>query len=153
VKICLVCSHGGHFVEMLRLRSAFEGHDVFWISHDGYMTRELRDHLGLNAYLIPVRFKRSSLLADMWDIARAEFRVFFREKPDLVVTTGSEICIPMCCLAKVYGKKSVFVESLCRVNSLSATGRIMYPIVDLFLVQWPDLANRYRKARYEGRII
>lgn len=153
MKICLVCSRGGHFVEMLRLRSAFEEHDVFWISHDDHMTRGLREHLNLRAYLISVRFRLSGLLADMLDIAKAEFRIFFREKPDIVVTTGSEICIPICILAKLCGKKVVFVESLCRVESLSGTGRIVYPFVDLFLVQWPGLATKYSKARYEGKII
>jgi UDP-N-acetylglucosamine:LPS N-acetylglucosamine transferase len=128
-------------------------HSVYWISHDDYMTRELRDHLNLRAYLIPARFRLSGLLADMLDITRAEARIFFQEKPDLVVTTGAEICIPICFLAKLAGKKVVFIESLCRVESLSATGRIVYPIADLFLVQWPRLAAKYRKARYEGKIV
>ena len=117
------------------------------------MTRELKDRLGLEAYLIPVRFRLSGLLADMLDISRAQFRIFFREKPDLVVTTGSEICLPICILAKLFGRKVVFVESLCRVESLSGTGRILYPFADLFLVQWPELTTRYSRARYEGKIV
>ncbi len=153
MKICIVCSRGGHFVEMLQLVAAFEGHDVFWISHDDFMARELQEDMRLKAYLIPVRFKLSGLLADMLDIARVQIRIFFREKPDLVVTTGSEICIPICILAKLWGKRVIYIESVCRVNNLSTTGRIIYFLADLFLVQWPGLATRYNKAKFEGRVI
>jgi UDP-N-acetylglucosamine:LPS N-acetylglucosamine transferase len=37
----------------------------------------------------------------------------------------------------------VFVESLCRVKTLSLTGRILYPWADLFAVHWPDLRTKY----------
>jgi beta-1,4-N-acetylglucosaminyltransferase len=37
----------------------------------------------------------------------------------------------------------VFVESVCRVRTLSLTGRILYPWADLFAVHWPELHERY----------
>ncbi|KAL3810376.1 hypothetical protein ACHAXA_007710 [Cyclostephanos tholiformis] len=40
----------------------------------------------------------------------------------------------------------VFVESVCRVRTLSLSGRLAYPIVDLFVVHWPYLTERYPMA-------
>jgi len=48
--------------------------------------------------------------------------------------------------------KIVFVESFCRVKSLSLSGRLLYPIADAFIVQWPQLTQRYPKAKYLGVI-
>ena len=46
----------------------------------------------------------------------------------------------------------VFVESFCRVKSLSLSGRLLYLLVDRFVVQWPQLAERYPRAEYLGKI-
>ena len=43
-------------------------------------------------------------------------------------------------------------ESWCRVESLSLTGRIMYWVAHRFVVHWPELARRYPRAEYLGRI-
>jgi beta-1,4-N-acetylglucosaminyltransferase len=38
---------------------------------------------------------------------------------------------------------NVFCESLCRVQTLSLTGKLLYPIADLFLVHWSELNEAY----------
>jgi beta-1,4-N-acetylglucosaminyltransferase len=49
----------------------------------------------------------------------------------------------------------VFVESFCRVETLSATGMLLYylPLADAFLVQWPQLKVKYPQADYIGRLV
>ena len=39
--------------------------------------------------------------------------------------------------------KVIFVESLCRVQTLSLSGKMVYPLVDQFLVHWPVLKEKY----------
>ena len=47
---------------------------------------------------------------------------------------------------------SVFIESFCRVERLSMTGKILYhTIADLTLVQWPQLLQTYPRAKYKGK--
>ena len=36
--------------------------------------------------------------------------------------------------------RSIYIESWARVRTLSLSGRILKPLVDRFLVQWPQLA-------------
>jgi beta-1,4-N-acetylglucosaminyltransferase len=45
------------------------------------------------------------------------------------------------------------VESLTRTESLSLSGRLVYPLADAFFVQWPEPARRHRKARYVGSVL
>lgn len=68
-------------------------------------------------------------------------------------------CVPLCYalfLLRLLGLNStsriVFVESFCRVRSLSLSGKLLYYICDDFIVQWPALAERYHKAEYLGVI-
>ena len=44
----------------------------------------------------------------------------------------------------------VFCESFCRVKHLSLTGKLLYPIADRFVVQWPELTQGHRRAEYIG---
>jgi UDP-N-acetylglucosamine:LPS N-acetylglucosamine transferase len=145
MKICIVCSHGGHLTEMLQLMEAFEGHAVFFITYDSPRTRELKneylfDNLGEN------------LLKLLSSLPRI-FRILHKERPHVIVSTGAEIAIPVFYIAKLLRIKTIFIESWCRVNKPSITGKIVYPIADVFLVQWKELLKKYgKKARHEGGV-
>ena len=75
-----------------------------------------------------------------------------KEKPDVVITTGALVAFPICLIAKIFGKHIIYIESFARVNSRSLTGRLLYPISDLFLVQWEEMLKFYPKAKYVGGI-
>lgn len=85
--------------------------------------------------------------------------VVWRFAPDVVVCNGPGTCLPIAVAAvglHVVGLRPrcrvVFVESFCRVTTLSLTGRLLYPVASLFVVQWPGLAEKYPRAQYLGRI-
>ena len=149
MNIGLVCSHGGHLTEMLQLLEAFEGHDLFFVTYHSRQVEELEQYY--RAYALrdigtsPLRMVYSLPLG--WRILRCE-------RPDALVSTGSEIAIPFFILAQVLRIRTVFVESCCRVHSPSGTGKVLYPLADVFLVQWPQLLAVYgAKARYEGGLL
>ncbi|XP_069593792.1 UDP-N-acetylglucosamine transferase subunit ALG14 [Ranitomeya imitator] len=83
----------------------------------------------------------------------------FRLKPDVILCNGPGTCIPVCFSALLLGilgiKKVliIYVESLCRVESLSLSGKILYRVADRFIVQWPLLKDKYPKSTYLGRIV
>ena len=81
-------------------------------------------------------------------------QILCKEKPKLIVSTGSEIAIPAFYLAKFFGMKTIFIESWTRVVQPTGTGRIVYPVSDVFLVQCERLLTKYgKKAKYEGAIV
>ena len=77
---------------------------------------------------------------------------FIKIRPKVVVTTGTHTAGPMCCIAKLFGKKVVFIETLANSKTKTATGRLIYHIADLFIVQWEDMLKLYPKAVYGGWI-
>ena len=147
MKIALVSSQGGHLTEMLLLMKAFENHDVFFITYKNPNTTQLkyRKHLTEN------------IGTNVWVMIKAFFHIFKilrSEKPDLVVSTGSEIAIPSIIISKFMRIKTIYIESWCRVKTKSGTGRILYYFTDLFLVQWPELIKIYgKRAKFNGAVI
>ena len=81
-------------------------------------------------------------------------QAILRERPDVIVSTGSEIAIPFFYVAKVLRIKTLYIESWCRVRTPSGTGRLVYPVADRFLVQWEPLLDRFGpKAEFGGRVL
>ncbi|XP_015356354.1 UDP-N-acetylglucosamine transferase subunit ALG14 homolog [Marmota marmota marmota] len=94
-------------------------------------------------------------LHSMW----VSFPLILQVKPDLVLCNGPGTCIPICISALLLGilgvKKViiVYVESICRVETLSLSGKILFHLSDHFIVQWPTLKEKYPKSVYLGRIV
>ena len=150
MKMCLVCTQGGHLVEMMRLLGAFDGHNYFFVTYNSEATKNLE-----NAYLIKFEgwdLKGKILLVKY--IVKA-FRILIKEKPDVIISTGGgEIAVPFCYIGKILGTKVIFIETLARMTTPSGGGKLVYPIADLFLVQWKPLLKKYgQKAKYWGRVI
>lgn len=146
MKICLACSHGGHLSQMLQLIDALEGHKTFFITYEGLKIQDLGNkYLFKNIGKNPIRF--------LFSVPKI-MKILVKEKPDLIISTGAEIAIPVFYIAKLLRIKTVFIESWSRVNEPSLTGKIVYPVSDLFLVQWRQLLRKYgKKAKYEGAIV
>lgn len=146
MKIALASSHGGHLTETLALKEVFEAHDVFYISYSGASSSGLKP-----AYFVNRFFKNPVSFIAIWFRL---IRIFFLEKPDVVFSTGAEIAIPVFFVAKLFGCKLIYLECSAQVTKPSITGRILYPITDLFLVQWESLLKCYGpKAVYKGGLI
>ncbi|KAK3755308.1 hypothetical protein QZH41_014615 [Actinostola sp. cb2023] len=89
----------------------------------------------------------------------ASFPLVFKCRPELVIVNGPGTCIPICAAAivmKILGLQDttiVYVESVCRVQTLSLSGQILYHFADHFFVQWQQLQVKYPKAIYLGRLV
>jgi beta-1,4-N-acetylglucosaminyltransferase len=88
--------------------------------------------------------------------------LIFKLKTNLLLVNGPGTCLPLCIIYYIYSKiffcrnnRIIFIESICRVKTLSLTGKILYylNLTDSFIVQWPDLQYKYKKAIYLGRLI
>ena len=83
-----------------------------------------------------------------------------QKSPDVVLLNGPGTCIPVAYaafLGKLLGfmpaTRIVFVESFARVTSLSLTGKLIFPIADRFILQWPQQHSRIpHGTEYIGRI-
>jgi beta-1,4-N-acetylglucosaminyltransferase len=149
VDVLLVCSSGGHLLQLVSLADAWDGYSRFWVSNDQSDARSLlRDE---QALFLPGPASRSlrALARNLWEAVRLIPRI----RPSVVITTGADIAVPFAWVGRLFGARVVYVESLTRIEELSLTGRLIAPVADALYVQWPELAAARRGARYAGSVI
>ena len=146
-KIGLICSPGGHLVEVLQLLEAFQGNSLFFLTYKEKATLDRKD----TYYMTNFAKSPLSLIVGILKI----FFVFLKERPKVLFSTGAEIAIPSFYIGKfLFRTKLVYLECSAQVFKPSLTGRWVYPISDLFLVQWASLLKQYgSKAKYVAWLI
>ncbi|MGF1467097.1 MAG: UDP-N-acetylglucosamine--LPS N-acetylglucosamine transferase [Sandaracinaceae bacterium] len=133
-KILAVSSGGGHWVELLRLRPAFEGHFVVYVT----VSEVYRPQVGR----APLRVVPDVTRWDRVGLVRAAariLRILLEERPDVVVSTGALPGFFALVLGKRLGARTVWVDSLANADELSMSGQRVGPHADLWLTQWPEL--------------
>ena len=126
----------------------YEKHDYFYFTFDCEVAEKLRSEAPV--YSIP-NIERYNPLSWLMTALRS-YRIIRKERPDVVLTTGAGIVIFLCLFAKWAGAKLIFVESMAKVTSPTMTARILSPFSDLLIVQWPELLQKFPKAKFYGRM-
>ena len=150
MRACFVASSGGHWEELMCLKPIAQEHDTFYVTEEG---GQAKDSSLENIYLLPqINRRQKDFLWRFLKLMVSAGKIMRREKPEFLVTTGALIAFPFCLYGKLLGTKVIYIESFARVSDRSLTGRLVYPIADLFLVQWESLLELYPKAKYVGGI-
>jgi beta-1,4-N-acetylglucosaminyltransferase len=149
VDLLLVCSPGGHALQLSLLREAWADFETAWVTLEAEDTRSLlEDEVVIYAYGPTTRnvpnLLRNLVLA--WKLLRVA-------RPNVIVTTGAGIAVPFAWIGRVLGSRVVYIESLTRIESASLSGRLIAPVTDRLYVQWPELARNVRRARYAGTVV
>jgi UDP-N-acetylglucosamine:LPS N-acetylglucosamine transferase len=146
-KIGLICSPGGHLVEILQLLEAFQDHPFFFLTYKEKATLNRKN----TYYMMNIAKSPLNLIVGILKI----FFIFLRERPKVLFSTGAEIAIPSFYIGKfLFRMKLIYLECSAQVYQPSLTGRCVYPITDLFIVQWEPLLSQYGpKAKYVGGLI
>ncbi|MEA5512658.1 PssD/Cps14F family polysaccharide biosynthesis glycosyltransferase [Nodularia sp. UHCC 0506] len=140
--ILLVCSSGGHFKALQQLRPFWENQERVWVTFRTKTTEaELTEEQVYWAYS-PTNRNLPNLCKNLllsWQLIR-------KTRPDVIISTGAGVAVPFLILGKLLGSKTVFIESVTRVNTLSLSARLALPFLSVLYVQWPQLQARYPQA-------
>lgn len=150
IKICFAASSGGHFEQILMLKPLMEKYDSFVMTEKTAYKSEIK---GTKMYFLhQVNRKELAFPFEMIGNSFRSLYIFFKERPNVVITTGVLAMIPMCLLTKVFRKKLIYIESFAKVSSPTETGKLLYRFADRFYVQWPQMKEIYPNAVYLGGI-
>jgi UDP-N-acetylglucosamine--N-acetylmuramyl-(pentapeptide) pyrophosphoryl-undecaprenol N-acetylglucosamine transferase len=141
--IHLACSRGGHLDVLLRHRGAFDGYRIVWVTQNSARADRLRLE-GAEVNTVGEWHGPLSLAAarTVW----RSFRLLVRERPRVIVTSGSGIVVPFCLMARLAGARIVFIETTARVNGPSSSGRVLSRLAEHVIAQWDEMRAVYRNA-------
>ena len=153
-KVLFISSTGGHLNELLQLKPMFKNYDYHIITEKDDTNKWLRDIYGNRIYFLPygTRSKLVTYIFKYFYLCLKTIYFYFKLRPKYIITTGTHTAGPMCYLAKIFGSKIIYIETFANRSKKTATGRLIYPIADLFIVQWEEMLKLYPKAIYGGSI-
>ena len=147
--LCLVASSGGHLLELVSLKPAWEVHKRFWVTFPTDDARTLLEGERVHWAYHPTNRNLRNLVKNLW----LAWKLLQHERPDVVISTGAGVAVPFLWVGRALGMRTIYIESLARIETLSLSGKLVYPLVHRFFVQWPELLTRYPKAVHEGRVV
>jgi beta-1,4-N-acetylglucosaminyltransferase len=149
-EVLLVCSAGGHLLQLWSLRPAWQDLSRAWVvaSFEESDARSLlRGERLVFAHAPTARHFRNAIRNTF-----LAWRLLRRLQPTTMLTTGAAVAVPFAWVARMRGIRVVYVESLARTRRASLSCRLIAPVADRVYVQWPELAPRVRGARYVGTV-
>ncbi|MGI6589576.1 MAG: PssD/Cps14F family polysaccharide biosynthesis glycosyltransferase [Candidatus Iainarchaeum sp.] len=148
MKICITASAGGHLTEILQLKEVWKGKEYFFISDKRINAIDLSKKEKVY-FITPARRNLLNFLISLNETRK----IFQKENPDIIISTGAEIGFSVMFFGILQGKRIIYIESIARINSPSLTGRLIYPFIKDFYVQWPESKKFFPKAKYVGAVI
>ncbi|MDO8627027.1 MAG: PssD/Cps14F family polysaccharide biosynthesis glycosyltransferase [Candidatus Diapherotrites archaeon] len=147
IKICIASSAGGHLTEILQLKNLYSKYEHFYLSD--YRTNAIDLSKKEKMYFVTCpRRNPLKLIASFFQ----SLQIFFHEQPDIVLSTGADTAFSICLITKLFRKKLIFIESFARIEEPSLSGKIFYPISDLFFIQWRENKKFFPNAIYAGPV-
>ena len=155
IKILAILGKGGHTTQMLRLLGKMpKDHEYSYVicyedpisekKVDGTVYKvNMPSREGDSNFMKTVRTLRTIFQATI---------ALIKDNPHVVITAGPGVGAIFSYIGKLLGKKVIFIESWARVYSKSDSGKLVYPIADLFFVQWKEMEKVYPNAIYAERL-
>lgn len=146
MKVCFITSSGGHLTHLIQLKEWWKDKERFWVTFDKEDSRSiLKDERKYWCYF-PTNRNIKNLVKNTF----LAIRILRKERPDLIISTGAAPAIPFFYLGKLFGSKVVYIEVYDRIDKPTITGKVVYPISDLFVVQWEEQKKFYPKGQLLG---
>ena len=148
LKVCLVGSSGGHLTHFYMLKPFWKNKERFWVTFDKEDARSILE----NEKMYPCYYPTNRSLKALLKNTKIAWKVLRKEKPDLIISSGAAVAVPFFYLGKLFGAKLIYIEVFDRIDKPTMTGKMVYPIVDKFIVQWEEQKKVYPKAINLGSI-
>jgi UDP-N-acetylglucosamine:LPS N-acetylglucosamine transferase len=150
VKLGFIASSGGHFEQLMRLKPLMKRYNSFVMTEQTIYS-SFEETIPI-FYLKQINRREKTFFFNFLMNMIISIKVFFKEKPDIIISTGVLATIPLCLIGKIFGKKIIYLESFAKIKDATLTGKLMYRIADKFFVQWEEMLEIFPDAEYKGGI-
>ena len=148
MKICLVCSSGGHLQHLYMLKQFWSKYERFWVTFDKSDTRSILS----GEKFFPCCYPTNRSIKALFLNTILALKLLHNEKPDIIISSGAAVAVPFFYIGKLFGIKTMYIEVFDRIDRPTLTGKLVYPVTDKFIVQWEEMKRFYPKAENLGSI-
>ncbi len=149
MKALLVCSSGGHLAQLYQLRPWWCQHDRTWVTFADPQAESLL----VGETVVPAFAPTTRNIPNALRNLRLAIRVIRAERPDVLVSDGAGVAFPFFLIGRLLRVRTVYLEVYDRISRPTLTGRLCYPLTELFLLQWPEQAVHYPRGQVIGCLL
>ena len=151
-RVMFISSVGGHLTQMLELKKIFNKYDYVLVTDKTDVSLPLKEKYNMNFLIYGSRqYKFTYPFIFIYNCFKSLY-LFIKYRPKVIVTTGTHTAVPMCYISKIFRRKIIYIETFANSETKTLAGKIVYPIADVFIVQWEEMLKYYPKAIYGGWI-
>ena len=167
--VIFASNDGGHFSQLMALHDLFAKYDSVILTDTRRANKSIPSLERVKAIEFAMAFadyrqklkERNeknmthwSYLPAYWDLFKQCNAVWKKYRPKVVISTGSNIAVPLAIISKLHGSRFVYIETRAKVYSKTIAGRLVGAISDKVIVQWPEMVDVYKgKAEYYGTLV
>lgn len=144
-----VSSGGGHLAQLLPLQPWWDKHARSWVTFRQPETESALAGEDVTWCFFPTTRNLPNAVRNFmlsWPTLR-KFR------PDVVVSAGAGVSVPFFVMARLLGISTVYIECFDRITMPTLSGRICYPLSDVFCIQWEEQREFYPDAINIGPLL
>ena len=160
-KVMFIASMGGHLTELLQMKKLFKYYDYMLVTEKHkstinlkeeynakvqYLLAGTKDHMLKYLFVIPINIIKSVIIMRLKNVKNA--KEIIQNSPYVVLEPKTYKGN----WSNLFKKKVIYIESFANIETRTLTGRLVYKIADVFIVQWKSLLKLYPNAKYEGWI-
>lgn len=165
--VMFACNQGGHFSQMMALHNLFGKYSSVLVTDNVRATKQmaLLKDIGSIEFALAIANKRKEVAGKRRGNGRFAFisahialamecrKIWKKYRPAVIISTGSNIAVPLFLYGKLKGSKLIFIETRAKVYSKTTTGMIVGKVADKIFVQWPEMKKFYPTAEYCGTLV
>ncbi|MCZ2498220.1 UDP-N-acetylglucosamine--LPS N-acetylglucosamine transferase [Xylophilus sp. Kf1] len=145
-RILAVASKGGHWVQLMRMRPAFNGHEVTYLSTDDRYGEQVG-----HPVIAVTDGNRQQKWRAFWMLLQVARHVV-RLRPQVIVTTGAAPGLAAIVVGRLVNARTVWIDSLANAEQLSLCGRLARHCSTTCVTQWDHLEDG-EHIRYWGAVL
>ena len=151
-KILFISSTGGHFAELMKLKPLMEKCNYSIVTEKTKTNSKLKEQYKEKINFLIYGTRKEMYIYPLVLLINSfiSLGIFIKNRPQVVITTGTHTAGPMCMIAKILGSRVIYIETFANRKTKTATGKILYYIADTFVVQWEEMKKLYPKAECWG---
>lgn len=165
--VMFACNQGGHFSQMMAMKELFGSYDTVLVTDNVRANKEMPSlkEIGGIEFALAMAKKREELVGSSKGNGRLGFlsayfalfaecrKIWKKYKPAVIISTGSNIAVPLFLYGRLKGSKLIYIESRAKVHSKTMTGTVVGKIAHKVFVQWPEMQDVYPNAEYVGTLV
>ena len=135
-KVLAVASSGGHWTQLRRVMPALDSSEVVFVT----VLESYRDQVPSHRFYCVTDANRWNKLKVLVLAAQIAM-IIAKERPDVVLSTGAAPGFFALWFGRLFGAKTIWIDSVTNIDHLSMSGKLVGRHADLWLTQWPHLAK------------